>query len=61
MTGINLLKAALDNGVKVLPTHFLEHNDINATYLGDVDRECYSAYVIEEDGELKDKVVFQYI
>lgn len=58
MKGIEVLKAALEAGVKVLPKDFLEDNGIKAKFLGGVDRECYNAYLIEEEGEFKDKVVY---
>ena len=64
MKNLDLLKVALEEGVKVLPTHFLQDNNIKAKYLGDKyydqtnDDVC--VYVIEEEGEFKDKVVYQY-
>lgn len=64
MVGIELLKVALEEGVKVLPTHFLKDNNIKAKYLGDKHcgeiNEDVCVYVIEEEGEFKDKVVYQH-
>ena len=65
MQGIELLKVAINEGVVVLPKNFLSDNGIAAKFVG-ISRkfEHYGyievcVYVIEEDGELKDKVVYQ--
>lgn len=63
MTGIEILKLALEEGVKVLPRDFLKRNNIKSQCLGrkkagSMD-EC-AVYLIEEEGEFKDKVVYTY-
>ena len=66
MSGIEILQIALDEGVKVLPINFLKDNNIKAKYLGISDK-CFAdttygrakVYLIEEEGELKDKIVYQ--
>ena len=64
MQGIELLKVAINEGVDVLPKNFLSDNDIAAKFVG-LSRDKFAGYpevcvyVIEEDGELKDKVVYQ--
>ena len=64
MVGIELLKVALEEGVKVLPVHFLKNNNIKAKYLGEKYygeiNEDVCVYIIEEEGEFKDKVVYQH-
>lgn len=65
MQGIELLKVAITEGVDVLPKNFLSDNNIAAKFVGlsrKFDIYGYPevcVYVIEEDGELKDKVVYQ--
>lgn len=65
MQGIELLKVAINEGVDVLPKDFLSDNGIAAKFVGLSRKfEYYGylevcVYVIEEDGELKDKVVYQ--
>lgn len=66
MSGLELLKTAINEGVKVLPINFLKDNNIKAKYLGISDK-CFAdttcgrarVYLIEEEGELKDKIVYQ--
>ena len=66
MSGLELLKTAINEGVKVLPINFLKDNNIKAKYLGISDK-CFAdttcgrakVYIIEEEGELKDKIVYQ--
>lgn len=65
MQGIELLKAALEAGVEVLPQGFLSDNDITAKFVGltrKFDNYGYpevAVYVIVDEGEFKDKVVYQ--
>jgi len=64
MSGIEILKLALEEGVKVLPRNFLKDNDIKAKCLGrstknkSLSMDGYMVYLIEEEGEFKDKVVY---
>lgn len=67
MTGIEVLKVALEEGVKVLPKNFMKDNSIKAKCLGYSQKNAkilegsgYYVYLIEEDGEFKDKVVYTY-
>jgi len=66
MNGIEILKLALEEGVKVLPKNFLKDNNIKAKCLGRSDlhkqlsSDGYAVYLIEEEGEFKDKVVYTY-
>lgn len=65
MNGIEILKVALKEGVKVLPKHFLKDNGIKAKFLGVNENAMFvghnevAVYLVEEDGELKDKVVYE--
>ena len=66
MTNLELLKTAIQEGVGALPKNFLQENNIKAKSLGIAyDKEIggflvdVRVFVIEEDGELKDKVVYQ--
>lgn len=67
MNGIEVLKIALEEGVKVLPKQFLKDNSIKAKCLGYSEKNAmklegagYFVYIIEEEGEFKDKVVYTY-
>lgn len=62
MAGIELLKVALNEGVKVLPPNFLEDNNINSTYVGNVGigGRGASVHVINEE-PLNGTVVRQWL
>ena len=67
MTGLEILKLALEEGVKVLPKNFMKDNSIKAKCLGYSEKNVmslegtgYYIYLIEEDGEFKDKIVYTH-
>ena len=67
MNGLDLLKIALEEGVKVLPHGFLKDNNIKAKCLGysekyamKLDGTGYYVYLIEEEGEFYGKVVYTH-
>ena len=67
MSGIEILKLALEEGVKVLPKNFMKDNSIKAKCLGYSEKNAmklegggYYVYLIEEDGEFKDKIVYTH-
>jgi hypothetical protein len=65
MNGIELLKIALQEQVEILPKNFVSDNNIKVKYIGERFNpinasDLVKVYVIEEEGELNGKVVYQY-
>lgn len=65
MNGIELLKIALREQVEILPKNFVADNNIKVKYIGERFNpinasDLVKVYVIEEEGELNGKVVYQY-
>ena len=67
MSGLELLKTAINEGVKVLPKNFLKSNGFQTKYLGSrcglgvIDTpEEIGVYVIET-GEFKDEVFYEWV
>ena len=65
MNGIELLKIALQEQVEILPKNFVSDNNIKVKYIGERfnpinSSDLVKVYVIEEEGELNGKVVYQY-